>query len=246
MRTPTRIILSLIFALPIAVFPCVILYLLITQYDYFFPGMAGAVLVLMELVLAPYALALIFMNYRQLKKDGWKKTLFENVHKPMLRYLPAILGMGLLIYVWLYATQYSMRLAVPGFAPNGITFLLAFLLFVREVLEVPHRFYMINKAIEEPAHAGMEDLFTIKLSVKQQKFWAVVQSVVASLITWAGMLISGFLLQSLLKEWVSQEIMVFFYLIAWILWFVWIQKTELKLEKQYREQHYIPWKAQYK
>ena len=246
MRTINRILLSLIFALPIISVVVLILYLLISNYDYFFPGILGPVLVLVEIILAPYGLALIFMNYRQLKKEGWKKTLYENVYKPTTQYVPAILGIGLLIYLWFYVSQHSIQLAMPELGANQFTFLMAFLLFVREALEVPHRFYMIEKAEEAPDHVGLEGLVRPRLSISQQKKWAVTQSVASLFVTWTGMLIVGFLLENLLKEWISLDSRILLYIISWIVWFVWIQRIELKLEKRYREDKYISWKAQYK
>ena len=246
MRTPIRILLSLIFGLPVMVIFGLILYLLITRYDDLFPGVLGPVLVLLEIVLAPYGLSLIVMNYRQLKKDGWKKTFFENVNKPMFLYLPAILGAAFLIFIWFYISQYSIQLAIPSIGANQFTFLMAFLIFLREAFEVPHRFYMIRKATEGPAHAGMEDIAPLKLSLQQQKIGAVIQSLASLAITWGGMLIIGFLLENLLQEWLSNDSLIGLYVICWIVWFVWIQRVELRLEKQYRELNYIPWKAQYK
>lgn len=245
MKMLQRIGISLIFALPMAAVFSLLLLVLIRYYDAVYAMYLGPVLTLWALILGPYSLILIGMNYNTLKQQGWRIAWRDHVWTPIIRVLPMMVLIGVALWAWICLVMIPVKLIIPGGLPEKLVFMIGGILFVAETLKTRNRLYALidyRKARALPSAHSSEPL---KWNSSRLRLFAYVQSALFLLAGWGGILIAFTLAREAMKTWAPQSLQQIVYLMILTACILGIRKLEKRAETYGREERFIPWDSGY-
>lgn len=238
-------ILSLLFTIPIGSVFGGILYVLINHYEEVYASMLGPALALLTLILGPYTLSLFFLNYGTIKKQGIYAAFRTHVLKPLTRYIPAMLGIGILFWAWVTFSTGIMKTAIGDSNIDKFIFMIAFLQLVAEAFKISRRTYELDKAIAAAGKPFDAAKFPFQWTAKRLRIVAYSQSPIYLITVWLSMGLIMFLVHEAIDSIFSAYLKSLTYIILMGVIIAGMRTWEKKLEKYGREEQYIPWDSFY-
>jgi len=241
MRLLRNLILSLLFSLPIFGFALLVLLPLVLEYELMGAYLLRPVLVILSLLWGAYAIAIPFVLFFKMQKEGPKKAWKKLIRLPIKKfYLPCI-GYGCLFYLWLLITLLPFLLLLDNSPPPVLLFIISTLGFAAEVVKIDHRkkdlIAFFQRDIDMPNY--------IRLGNSSLKFLVYVQSLGFYLMFWGSLFLGIYLIDHLLNPYLSRDILQLLYLFHLIICMLYIQKFERKFEAYARMHAYIPWDSKF-
>ncbi len=245
MKMLQRIGISLLFALPMASVFSLLLLVLIRYYDAVYAMYLGPVLTLWALILGPYSLILIGMNYQTLTQKGWRIAWQDHVRMPITRVLPMMVLIGIALWAWICLVMIPIQLIIPGGLPEKLLFMIGGILFVAEALKTRNRLYALGDYRKERTLPSAQSAESLKWNSAKLRFFAYLQSALFLISGWGGILIAFTLAREAMKTWVPQSLQQIVYLLVLTACILGIRKLEKRAETYGREERFIPWDSGY-
>lgn len=245
MKMLQRIGTSLLFSLPVAAVFSLLLLILIRYYDVVYAMYLGPVLTLWALILGPYSLILIGMNYNTLKRQGWRIAWRDHVRMPITRILPMMVLIGMALWAWICLVMVPVKLIIPGGLPEKLLFMIGGILFVGEVLKTRNRIYALGDYHKQQALPSTHSSEPLKWNATRLRVFAYIQSGLFLLVAWGGILIAFTLAREAMKTWAPQSLQQIVYLMILTACILGIRKLEKRAETYGREERFIPWDSGY-
>lgn len=240
-----RILLSLAFSLPVASVFAGILWVLIYHYDQVYGILLGPILMLFALILGAYSLSLIFLNYSTLRREGWQAAFSQHVRMPFTQVLPVMALIGLAAWAWIFFALVPIGLLVPNAIPEGVLFLIAFLLLVKELFKIQNRSTILTKRLDPTQAPPGEPPIEYRWNRRMLGFMVYAQSALFLLANWAGLLLLLWVFRQLTQAWMNESLREILNLALMAAWLYVADRGEKRAERFGREQLYLPWKSGY-
>ncbi len=240
MKRSKRILLAFLIALPALTFFFVLLYFFIVYYDELYTTFLGPLSGLFLLFIGAYALTLPFNINLVLQRFDIQTTIQKFFIRLLLIYLPLALMICSSVVLWVYFARTSMQWAAQHYFPvlETLIYFMTLLMVLQEVMK-----YLARKeglSLYKGRHISARNL---RWSLPVLRIVIVLQSVGFLLISWSLFALSTAGIRWLAQDYLSSFLLIMACLISMIIIIGLMIKLEQKLEKQGRDQLYIPWKS---
>lgn len=233
-----KILLSLLVTLPAAAVFSILCYFLVLNYEEWYSTLKGPILGLLTLVLGLYTLVSPLVIYHYLGRFGIKQTLTRYLVRPLIYDLPILALITALVMLWAYYTQQSMQWATSAFNDNFIL-LFSLLMLGQEVMKFSARKHQLETYFKstKPKQPNL------KFTPFQLQVLCYLQSFLYAFITWTLCVLLIACIQYFIASFSSSYLKTMASLLAMILVFWGMVRSEWLLEKYGRDQFYIPWNS---
>lgn len=232
--------MAFLIALPALTVFFVLLYLFIGYYDELYSTFLGPLSGIFLLFMGAYALTLPFNINLALQRFDIRTTTQKFFIRPLLIYLPLVLLISASVVLWVYFARISMQWAAQQYFPalETLIYFMTLLMVLQEVMK-----YLARKEGLSLYEGLPDSARNLKLSQSVLRVAIILQSVGFLLISWSLFALSTAGIRWLAQDYLSSFLLIMACLISLIIIIGLMIKLEQKLEKQGRDQLYIPWKS---